>query len=95
MDGAAVKNVKKCLVVVAMNATCRLSFVHTFKSSKRGKTVNERAKNEGHYTFWQRVEERFPRCISLFKVWKLCKKILYFIIVMVRLSVSCLIRHLA
>ena len=67
IDGAAVKNVMECLVVVAVNV-CRQSFVHTFKSSKRGKTVNERAKDEGHYTFWQRVEERFPRCVGLFEV---------------------------
>ena len=68
IDGTAVKNGMKCLVVAAMNATCRRSFVHAFKSSKRGKTVNERTKDEGHYTFWQKVEERFPRCVSLFEV---------------------------
>ena len=39
----------KCFVVVAMNATCRRLFVHAFKSSKGGKTVNERAKDERHY----------------------------------------------
>ena len=51
IDGTAVKNLMKYLVVVAINATCRRSFVHAFKGSKRGKTVNERAKDEGHYTF--------------------------------------------
>ena len=57
IDGAAVKNVMKSLVVVAMNATCRRSFVHAsnLKSSKRGKTVNERVKDKGYYTFWQRA----------------------------------------
>ena len=55
MDGAAVKNVMKCLMVVAVNVTCRRSFVHAFKSSKRGKTVNERVKDKGYYTFWQRA----------------------------------------
>ena len=51
-----------------MNTMCRRSFVHAFKSSKRGKTVNERAKDEGHYILWQRVEERFPGCVGLFEV---------------------------
>ena len=67
IDGATVKNVIECLVVVAVSVVCHRSFVHTFKS-KRGKTVNEREKDEGHYTFLQRVEEIFPRCVSLFKL---------------------------
>ena len=38
------------------------------RERERGKTVNERAKNKGRYTICQRVEERFPRCVSLFEV---------------------------
>ena len=54
-------------MVVAVSATY-LPFVHMFKVSKRRQTVNERAKEDGQHTIWQRVEERLPRCIGLFTV---------------------------
>ena len=93
-----------CLVAVAVNAMCRLLFVHTFKSSKRGKTVNERVKDEGHYTFMAESRGKISKmhasvcskCRSL-KKRALCKKRLYFIeVIGGEISVSfCLIGRLA
>ena len=55
-------------MVVAVSALCCCTFFHPFKRSKGGQAVNEGAKDKGHDTLWQRVEERLPGGVSLFEV---------------------------